>query len=69
MGEVETTGELRLNRGKYGQMAFRTQKNRKIRPSDGRKGSTVPVVMVRWYVFHGFGCHLGNVGLGHIGLR
>ena len=35
----------------------------KIGPSDGCKGDTVPVVMERRYDFHGFGCHLGDVGL------
>ncbi len=34
----------------------------KIRPSDGCKGDTVPLAVERWYDFHGFGCHLGNVG-------
>ena len=63
MSEVETTGELRLNPGKYGQMAFRTQKNRKIRPSDGCGRDTVPLAVKWWYDFPEFGCHLGNVGL------
>ena len=35
----------------------------KIRPSDGCGRDTVPLAVVRWYDFHGFGCHLGNVGL------
>ena len=35
----------------------------KIMPSDGCKGDTVPLVVGRWYNFHEFGCHLGNVGL------
>jgi hypothetical protein len=35
----------------------------KIRPSYDRKGTAVPLVVDRWYDFHEFGCHLGNVGL------
>ncbi len=34
----------------------------KIKPSDGCKGDTVPLLVGRWYDFHEFGCHLGNVG-------
>ncbi len=34
----------------------------KIMPSDGCKGDTVPVAVGRWYNFHEFGWHLGNVG-------
>ncbi len=34
----------------------------KIKPSDGCKGDTVPLAVGRWYDFHEFGCHLGNVG-------
>ncbi len=34
----------------------------KIRPSDGCGRDAVPLVVERWYDFHGFGCHLGNVG-------
>ena len=32
-GQVKSTGGVCLDDGKYGQMAFRTQENRKIRPS------------------------------------
>ncbi len=35
----------------------------KIRPSDGCKGDGVPLAVERWYDFHGFGWHLGTVGL------
>ncbi len=35
----------------------------KIIPSDGCKGDTVPLAVGRWYEFHGFEWHLGNVGL------
>ncbi len=34
----------------------------KIMPSDGCKWDTVPLAVGRWYNFHEFGCHLGNVG-------
>ncbi len=35
----------------------------KIRPSDGCGRDAVPLAVERWYNFHEFGCHLGNVGL------
>ncbi len=35
----------------------------KIMPSDGCKGDTVPLAVGKWYDFHEFGWHLGNVGL------
>ena len=35
----------------------------KIMPSDGCKGDTIPLAVGKWYDFHEFGCHLGNVGL------
>ncbi len=35
----------------------------KIRPSDGCGRDTILLAVERWYDFHGFGCHLGNVGL------
>jgi len=35
----------------------------KIGPSDGCKGEAVHLAVDQWYDFHGFGCHLGNVGL------
>ena len=34
----------------------------KIMPSDGCKGDTVPLTVGKWYDFHEFGWHLGNVG-------
>ena len=41
----------------------------KFRPSDGRKGNTVPSTVVRRYDLRKPGGHLGNVGLnGRIGL-
>ena len=35
----------------------------KIRPSDGCGRDAVPLAVGRWYDFHEFGLHLGNVGL------
>ncbi len=32
-------------------------------PSDVYKRDAVPLAVERWYDFHAFGCHLGNVGL------
>ena len=41
----------------------------KIRLSDGCARDTVPLALERWYDFHGFGSHLGNVGqCGHGGI-
>ena len=34
----------------------------KIMPSDGCKEETIPLAVGKWYDFHEFGCHLGNVG-------
>ena len=34
----------------------------KIMLSNGCKGDTVPLAMGKWYDFHEFGWHLGNVG-------
>ncbi len=35
----------------------------KIRPSDGCGRDAVPLAVGRWYDFHEFGLHLGNVEL------
>ena len=35
----------------------------KIMPSDGCIGDTVPLAVGKWYEFHEFGWHMGNVGL------
>ena len=35
----------------------------KIMPSDGCIGDTVPLAVGKWYDFHEFGWHMGNVGL------
>ena len=40
----------------------------KIMPSDGCIEDTVPLAVGKWYEFHEFGWHMGNVGLGR-GLR
>jgi hypothetical protein len=34
----------------------------KIRPSDGCGRDAALLVVGKWYDFHEFGCHLGNVG-------
>ncbi len=34
----------------------------KIMPPDGCKGSKISLAVGKWYDFHEFGCHLGNVG-------
>ena len=61
-GQVKTTGGVCLNDGKYGQMAFRTRENRKIRPSVGCGENSVPSTVVRGYDLRKPGGHLGNVG-------
>ena len=38
----------------------------KIMPSDGCIGDTVPLAVGKWYEFHEFGWHMGNVGLSDI---
>ena len=58
-------GEVRLNDGKYGKMTFRTQENRKIRPSVGCGDKFLPSTAVRRYNFRNPRSHLGNVGLIH----
>ena len=50
---VENLGEWPFNRGPIS----------KIRPSDGCRTGAVPLAVGRWYDFHEFGWHLGNVGL------
>lgn len=45
-------GEVRPDDGKYGQIAFRTQENRNISPSDGCGESSVPSTVVRGYDLH-----------------
>ena len=41
----------------------------KIRPSDGCGRDAVPLAVGRWYDFHEFGLHLGNVDLTLSALR
>lgn len=48
--------------GKYGQLAIRTKKNRKIRLSDGCGENSVLSTMVRRYDLHRPGGYLGNIG-------
>lgn len=50
--QVKTTGGVCLNVEKYEQMAFRTQENRKISPSDDCGESSVFSTVVRVYDFH-----------------
>jgi hypothetical protein len=40
----------------------------KIRSSDGCEGDAVPLAAERWYDFHEFGYHLGNVGYNELHL-
>jgi len=46
-GEENATEGVCLDDGKYGQMAFQTQENRKIRPSVGCGENPVPSTVVR----------------------
>ena len=55
------TGEVRLVDGKYGQMAFQKQKNRKIKSTDGCGENFIPSMAVRRFDFHKPGGYLGNV--------
>ncbi len=48
-----------------GKWPFKRGPISKIRPSDGCGRDAVPLAVGRWYDFHGFGCHLGNVGLSY----
>ena len=63
MGEVATKGGVCLNGGKFGQWPSGRGPISRIRPSHGYGSDAVPLSGVRWYGFHGFGGHLGNVGL------
>ncbi len=53
-----------LDAGQFGQMAFQTQENRKIRPSVGCVKNNFLLTVVIWYDLRRPGCHLGNVVLG-----
>ena len=57
------TGEVHLDDGKYGQMAFRTQEDRKNRSPDGCGDRFLPSNMIRGHDSHKLGDYLGNVGL------
>ena len=41
----------------------------KIMPSDGCIGDTVPLAVGKWYEFHEFGWHMGNVGLDDVTIK
>ncbi len=62
-GQVKSTGGVCLDDGKFGQMTFRTQENRQIRPSIGCGEYSVPSTVGRGYYLRKPGGHLGNVGL------
>ena len=59
---MKATREVRLDAGKYGQMAFRKQEDREIRSSGGGGNDPVPLTVARWYGFREPGGYLGNVG-------
>ncbi len=59
------TGEVRLDDGKYGQMAFRTQQNRNNQVIGWLRGNFCSLTMVRGYDFHRLGGYLGNPGSSH----
>ena len=63
LGKLKMTGEVRLDDGKFGQMAFRTQENRKIRSSDGCGGKMIPTAAQFACHRHEIDANLGNVGL------
>jgi hypothetical protein len=56
-------GEVHLDEGEYGQMAFRTQEDRKNRSPDGCGDCFLPSNMIRGHDSHKLGDYLGNVGL------
>jgi hypothetical protein len=53
---------MSLDGEKNDRMAFQARPISKIMSSDGCKMNSVPLPVGRWYDFHEFGCHLGNVG-------
>jgi hypothetical protein len=57
------TAEVHLDEGKYGQMAFHTQEDRKTRSPDGCGDRFLPSNMIRGHDSHKLGDYLGNVGL------
>ena len=61
-GQVKKTGKVCLNGGISGQMAFRTRADLQNRAIGWPRKDGVPLAVDQWYDFHGFGCHLGNVG-------
>ena len=62
-GKVKMTGRERLDDENYGQMAFRTQDNRKIRSLDGCGGKTNPTAAPFGRHRHEIDANLANVGL------
>ena len=59
---MKMTGEVRLDDGKLGQIAFRTLSNRQDQAIDGCERYAFSVAVKWWYNFHEYGGHLGNVG-------
>jgi hypothetical protein len=58
----ELNGAVRGALARYGQLAFRTRENRKIRLSDGGGEKPVLSTMARRYDFHKPGGYPGNIG-------
>ena len=56
-------GEVRLNGGKSGKMAFQTRAGLPNQAIDCCGESSVPSTVARWYSFPEFAGYLGNVGL------
>ncbi len=48
---------------KLAEWAFEHRQITRNSPSDGCGRAAVLLAVELWYDFHGFGCHLGNVGL------
>ncbi len=54
--------EVRLDDENLGEWPFKRGPISKIGPSDGCGRDAVPLAVGKWYDFHEFGWHLGNVG-------
>ncbi|MCH7910814.1 MAG: hypothetical protein IIB38_14515 [Candidatus Hydrogenedentes bacterium] len=61
-GEEKATGEVHLDDGKYGQIAFRARPTHKNKLPDGCGGKTITTAAQFEYDRHGFEGYLGNVG-------
>jgi len=58
----KTMGEVRLDDGNYGKMAFRVRSTHQIRLPHNCRGKTVTMAAHFGYDRHGFEGYLGNVG-------